>query len=438
MSLEKTVMADSGKPENWKTGMRLRTASVILVLTGVLSPGGANARHAAARKFTTLYRFTGGTDGGGPLARVIGDGTGNLYGTTTLPSTVFKLDTHGKETVLHGFHGSSDGFEPIAGLLRDGQGNLYGTTFDGGIGNCDFGSGCGTVFRVSPTGKETVLYEFTGGADGGNPAGGLVSDEAGNLYGTTTIGGPVRTCNDSAGCGVVFKLSKKGKETVLHKFASYPTDGAYPWGDLIRDAAGNLYGTANSGGTFGPGMVFKIDKQGNETMLHAFYGSGDGGFPYGGLVRDAKGNLYGATFSGGILKGNCSNTGAGCGTVFKIDANGQETVLHEFTGGADGANPYYVDLVLDAAGNLYGTTYYGGDLSCMNDLQPGCGVVFKLDQKGKETVLHRFATGEDGGNPRAGLLRDAKGNLYGTTFLGGLTSGCFNSKGCGTVFKVTP
>lgn len=339
--------------------MRSALVLVILVLTVIgakaqtlYSFQGADDGASPAYKFKTLYRFTGGTDGGGPLARLIADGTGNLYGTTVSPSTVFKLGSGGKETVLHSFHGSHDGFEPIAGLLRDEQGNLYGTTYDGGIGNCDFGYGCGTMFRVDPTGKETVLYEFTGGTDGGNPAGGLVSDEAGNLYGTTTVGGHASTCDDPAGCGVVFKLSKKGKETVLHNFAGYPTDGAYPWGDLIRDAQGNLYGTANTGGTFGPGVVFKLDKQGKESVLHAFQGAPDGAFPYGGLLRDATGNLYGVTFNGGILTGGCSDIGAGCGTVFKIDATGHETVLHEFTGGADGANPYYVDLIRDAAGMI--------------------------------------------------------------------------------------
>jgi uncharacterized repeat protein (TIGR03803 family) len=223
----------------------------------------------------------------------------------------------------------------------DAKGNLYGTTFAGGT------SAAGTVFKVNSHGKEAVLYTFTGGTDGSIPFAGLVLDTAGNLYGTTYEGGTV-------GMGTVFKVTKAGKETVLHSFAG--PEGALPQAGLIRDANGNLYGVASAaGGTGcgggGCGTVFKVNSKGKETTLYHFLGGADGAGPVASLFMDAKGNLYGTTTAGG----GATNAG----TVFKVNRNGKETVLYSFTGGTDGASPQS-GLVMDAKGNLFGTASSGG------------------------------------------------------------------------------
>ena len=310
----------------------------------------------------------------------------------------------------------------VGGLVRDPAGNLYGTTFYGGNSGCG-GAGCGVVFEIAVNGTETVLYTFTGGTDGGNPGATLVRDVAGNLYGTTFVGGDLACSEDPPfGCGVVFELSPTGQETVLHSFTGVP-DGAisgtgFPFAGLLRDSAGNLYGTTGSGGVNNAGTVFVLDASGNETVLYSFCSQGgssctDGAAPFAGLVRDPAGNLYGTTTAGG------ANRICGfepCGTVFKLSPNGQETVVHNFAGyPTDGSYPA-ASLALDSAGNLYGTTTTGGSSSCGG---LGCGTVFELSATGQETVLHSFDNGLDGGDPTAGLLRDRAGNLYGTTRTGG-------------------
>jgi uncharacterized repeat protein (TIGR03803 family) len=328
-------------------------------------------------------------------------------------------------SVLYSFTGGADGGDSTAGLIRDAVGNLYGTT-----SSCGPYVGCigsyGTVFKLDTSGNEIVLYSFSGGTDGAYPYAGLVHDRAGNFYGTTKNGGNF-TCPDFYGCGTVFKLDRSGNETVLYRFSG--TDGEYPVGDLLRDTAGNLYGTTSYGGLYGDvcypcGTVFKVDTAGKETVLYSFTGNNDGGYPLAGLVRDSAGNLYGTTLTGGSL--TCDGLPGGCGTVFKLDTAGKETALYTFTGGTDGAFPYG-GLVLDAVGNLYGTTGFGGDLSC----QPpnGCGTVFKLTKTGRKKVLYSFTgNGVDGAVPNTTLVRDAAGNLYGTTNAGGI--------GAGVVFKV--
>jgi uncharacterized repeat protein (TIGR03803 family) len=255
----------------------------------------------------------------------------------------------------------------------------------------------------------SVLYSFSGQPDGANPGAALVGDSAGNLYGTTDFGGAYHL-------GTVFKLDASGNERVLYSFKGTP-DGQEPYAGLVRDPAGNLYGTTPFGGAYGWGAVFKLDAAGNETVLHSFKGQG-GFYPSGALVRDPAGNLYGTTVLGGALQH---------GTVFELDAAGSETVLHSFKG-QEGVHPSGA-LVRDPAGNLYGTTLEGGDRSCNNPL--GCGVVFKLDAAGNETVLHSFKGTPDGAQPEAGLVRDPAGNLYGITWNGGLYDQ-------GTVFKITP
>ena len=330
-----------------------------------------------------------------------------------------------KVTVLHTFESSPDGASPYLGsLVKDAEGNLYGTAQMGGDFNCQTGApewpGCGVVFKLDSNGTETVLYTFTGGTDGALPGGGLLRDAAGNLYGSTQFGGDLN-CPElkGTGCGTVFRLDKAGKKTVLYSFAG-GADGDQPISTLIRDAAGNFYGTTT-------GTVFKLDTNGKETVLYSFKGAEDGGGPTSVLVRDAAGNLYGTAQSGG--KPNCPG-GVGCGVVFKLDKDGNETVLYSFTGGADGGQPT-AGLVRDAAGNLYGTTFLGGDPSCPQSSPFGCGTVFKVDNAGNETTLYRFAGYTGGANPMGSLIRSAAGYIWGTASGGGTFGG-------GAVFRLAP
>jgi uncharacterized repeat protein (TIGR03803 family) len=394
---------------------------------------------ASAQEWTlrVLYTFEGGNDGANPCASLVRDEAGNLYGTTQAGGgvggcsssigagcgTVFMLDRAGKETVLYSFTGTGgDGAYPTyAGLVRDVAGSLYGTTYGGGGARCSgtYGAGCGTVFKLDKTGKETVLYSFTGGADGANPIAALLLDAAGNLYGTTLHGG-IAGCNDTAGagCGTVFKLDDTGNEAVLYSFTGGSDEGE-PDSPLVLDPAGNLYGTAKGVWPTLLGTVFKLDETGKQTVLHAFTGGADGAAPFpGALLRDAAGNLYGTTNYGGDT--SCD---AGCGVVFKLDESGNETVLHYFVqNGVDGFY-VYAGLVPDAAGNLYGVAPRGGTSNQ--------GIVFKLDRSGAETVLYSFTGGSDGAWPAATLIRDSRGNLYGITSSGGAYD-------VGTVFKLIP
>jgi uncharacterized repeat protein (TIGR03803 family) len=324
---------------------------------------------------------------------------------------------------LYSFRSGTDGANPYAGLTPDAAGNLYGTTLDGGVLNF------GTVFRISKGGKEVVLQSFSA-TDGEELVAGLVRDAAGNLYGITQMGGDLACDPSQPGCGVVFKVTKTGKFVRLHAFIG-GADGQRPFGALLVDQSGTLYGTTYgitySGGTCASdssrcGTIFKLDKGGTLTVLYNFTGS-DGANPVGRLVRDGLGNLYGTTWLGGDL--SCQI--GGCGTVFKLDRSGKETVLHKFTArNGDGAMPNG-NLLRDSAGNLYGTTRSGGAQGLY-----GYGTVFKLTSRGRETVLHSFAGyPADGAGPSAGVIRDSKGNLYGTTGAGG-------TEQWGTVFKLDP
>ena len=322
-------------------------------------------------------------------------------------------------SVLYSFSGPR-GISPQARMVPDLAGNLYGTTEYGGT------FGHGTVFKFNiATGHVSVLHSFAGAPDGSEPLAGLVRDDAGNFYGTTYAGGTSVIC--SGGCGTLFKLDRSGAETVLYSFQR-GTDGANPISGLILDAVGNLYGTTYAGGNpsclLGPGCgtVFKFDTFGVETILYAFSGGSDGSQPYyAALVQDLAGNLYGTTgFGGDFSSSECSLFG--CGTVFKLAGDGTKTTLHSFTGMPDGREPV-AGLIRDAAGNLYGTTYGGG--------QYDDGTVFMLDTGGSESVLHNFTSTPDGMYPWTSLIGDAKGNLYGTTIVGG-------TRGYGTVFKLDP
>jgi len=318
--------------------------------------------------------------GANPNGSLVRDSQGNLYGTTQRgganfnAGALFEVSRSGAETVLHSFSAHrpskkrpADGSAPLAGVIFDGQSNLYGATSFGGNYNCeDDPYGCGAIFEVTASGVETLLYEFNGGTDGFSPRGPLIFDQEGNLYGTTLWGG---NSNCGYGCGVIFKLAPSGAETVLYRFTG-GADGGSPNGGLLLDGEGNLYGTAGGGNpncTGGCGVVFKLSPPGTETVSYSFTGGADGEYPYGGLVSDGWGNLYGVTAAGGIVNSNC-RTYPGCGVVFELSPSGTETVLYSFTGGADGKNPAG-PLVFDGQGNLYGTA--GGGAY-------GKGTVFKL------------------------------------------------------------
>jgi uncharacterized repeat protein (TIGR03803 family) len=363
----------------------------------------ATPQPAQAQTLKSLYSFTGGADGANPyFGDLVLDAKGNLYGTTFAGGAapglgvVFEVNPAGTEKVLFTFN-SADGCSPYAGLVRDATGTLYGTT-----GSCG-AYGYGTVFEVTKQGTGTALYSFTGGADGGQPIAGLIRDTGGNLYGTTNEGGAVGCFG--LGCGTVFEVTPAGNETVLHAFTG-GADGENPVAGLVRDAKGNLYGTTGQGGAQCCGTVFEVTPSDTETILFSFnYTDGSGPGP-NRLVTDAEGNFYGTTSVGGA---------SGNGTVFELTRKGTETVLYSFTGAADGFAPYG-GVIRDAKGNLYGTTFQGAGIGC-NDA--GCGTVYELTSAGKFTVLHTFTGGADGGNPAAGLVMDKGGNLYGTTYGGG-------------------
>jgi len=395
------------------SNMPLQPAKLIMASVAVVVLLVALIPTAHAQAYSVLYNFKSGPGGIVPFDGLTLDARGNLYGTAggdgaVASGTVFKLDPNGKYTVLYNFTGRrGDGQSPFIGTLtRDHAGNLYGTTINGGIYSQFCIPGCGTVYKLDPHGKETILHTFTGtGGDGSQPYGGVILDSSGNLYGNATAGG-------TSGGGIVFKLDQHGKETILHNFTG-GADGSAPIGTLVADNHGNFYGTAGTGGADGVGTVFKIDAAGKYTLLYTFTGGADGGFPESPLVLDPAGNLYGTTDIGGA---------SGFGNVFKVDTKGNETPLYNFTGGADGGSPSYAGLVRDAAGNLYGTAPTGGTKSDF-------GVVFKIDTTGKESVLYRFK-GTDGRIPDGSLAIDSHGNLYGTTTLGGAYNG-------GVIYKIS-
>jgi uncharacterized repeat protein (TIGR03803 family) len=388
------------------TGMSLWMFAALAAFLLVGSP-------ALAQTETVLYSFSNdGIDGNSPFSSLTLDAQGNLYGTADFggtsdgSGTVFKISPTGTETVLYNFSGGADGANPDSSrVVSDKAGNLYGTTNAGGDNSV------GTVFKLTPSGIETVLHSFAAdGVDGFNPDGGLVIDGLGNLYGTTIKGG-------ASNFGTVFKVTPAGLETVLHSFAADGTEGCNPRGGVVRGKRSSLYGTTSGCGAQGAGTVFQLTltKARTLTVLHTFNADGtDGTFPDAGVVFDKVGNLYGTTSQGGA---------SDSGTVFKITPAGAETVLHAFaTDGTDGLFPNGV--ILDKLGNLYGTTSAGGTGKC--------GTVFKVAPDGTETVLHPFCSNaQDGANPQASLVLGKKNTLYGTTENGG-------SFFSGTVFKLVP
>ena len=373
----------------------------------------------AQTKVKTLFTWTGG--GGNPEGNLIFDSAGNLYGTTADGNTIFELSPNSDGTwtpnVLWATAFSTDPSNMRPGVLFGADGNLYTTSYLGGV------RGCGTVFKLihntDGTWTESSLLDFDCGSGGANPVSGVTFDKAGNLYGGTTLGG-------NFGNGVIFQLSPNSDgswtEKVIHHFTG-GTDGAYPDHQvLVFDSSGNLYGTASLGGqgvcpffvgTDACGTVYKLTPQANGswafTAIHSFTGGADGGNPEATLVFDKSGNLYGTTYGGGQY---------GFGVAFKLipHANGKwgEQVLHAFKSGGDGAKPIG-GLIFDAAGNLYGTTNFGGNNQCGVESPIGCGIVFKLTPGSAgwtENILARFH-GTPNDTPYNDLLMDSLGNLYG-------------------------
>jgi uncharacterized repeat protein (TIGR03803 family) len=366
---------------------------------------------SAAPTYQVLYSFTGAGDGARPQGTLAVDAGGNVYGTAPAGGlsglgAAYRVAPDGSVTVLHQFKGGRDGATPMAGLVAKG-GALYGTTLYGGLANG------GTVFRLKPGGgRIKILHSFGLGEDGFNPVAGVSFDAAGNLYGTTGLGGGATAC----GCGTVYKLAPDGGEAVLHAFTS-GNDGAHPQGGVTPDGAGNLFGTTANGGAHDDGIVFALAPDGSESVLHVFSGGGAAD-PGAGVVRDAQGNLYGTT----------QESGNGfTGAIFEVKANGRTVTLHAMAG-SDGYVPTSGNLVRDAHGNLYGTAMMGGTTDCGQG--SGCGTVFELARDGTFSLLHSFGGGTDGYVPQGGLVMDSHGNLYGTTAFGG-------TFGYGTIYKIS-
>jgi uncharacterized repeat protein (TIGR03803 family) len=375
-----------------------------------------------------VYNFTGGNDGGNAATGVVFDGQGNAYGTTVVGGifgcgTVFKLiPGSGQWTrkTLWNFSCGLDGKNPHGGVTFDKNGNLYGTTVAGGNGGICTGDGCGVVFRISTHGGLRVLYNFTGGDDGFGPGSPVVFDSAGKLYSTAPDGGKHKK-------GVVFQLSFQHNhwvQTVIHAFTGHADGGIGSLGPLLIDnSTGTIYGVTEIDGSHNAGTAYKIVPAGGGTWtfttIWGFRGTPDAGYPYGGLIADSHGNLFGTTYYGGANN---------LGSVFELKPNQHgtynERVLYSFKGGKDGSLTT-TTLIADGSGNLDGTTSGGGG-SC------DCGTIFKLTPSGTESILHRFGSSNtDAKYPYYGLTPDANGNLFTSTVAGGLY-------GQGTVYGITP
>lgn len=355
----------SSTSTSWGTVFRLRPPA---------SSGGAWTEKV-------MYAFTSSAEY--PYGRIFRETGGNLFGTTRggccaaegTGSVVFEINTSDIESVLYTFSAPADGAYPYDGVTQSAAGDLYGTTGYGGktSGACaTVGTfpGCGVLYELDPSGIETVLHSFGGGADGANP-GPIVREPDGNIFGTVWFGGILTGPCAPNGCGYLYELDSAGRFKILYQFGG-GANGTNPFGRLARDGAGNLYGVA--GGGLGYGIVYKLDLAGVLTVLYSFTGGSDGATPSGGVILssvDPGASLYGTTTSGGMAGGPCGTVG--CGVVFKLDSAGTETVLHAFAG-PDGQTPN-PDLAMDSAGNLYGTTFYGGNSNCA---APGCGVVFMI------------------------------------------------------------
>ncbi|HEX4160288.1 MAG TPA: choice-of-anchor tandem repeat GloVer-containing protein [Rhizomicrobium sp.] len=371
------------------TGNRPPASRAVSGFSSVREPG----------TYTVLHNFTGGPgDGQDATAEPTLDKSGNIYGVTEEggandAGALFEITAGGSESLLHSFGGAGDGTAPDGAVSIDSSGNIIGTTNYGGA------SDNGTIWELAAKGTYSVLHSFA--ADEGNfVRGHLVQDKKGNFYGTALFGG-------TPGYGTVFEYSAKGKLTILHAFDA--TDGEYPEHGVVMDKDGNLYGATAFGGADDNGTVYKISSKGSFTSLYSFTGGADGGFIYGGIGIDKKGNLYGSTVSYGA---------SGNGTVFKMTSAGALTTLYNFTGGADGGGPEGDTLVVGK--NIYGAATTGGS--------SGDGGIYEVTTKGKETMVQSFDAA-DGDGYSAGLTASGK-FFYGTTAGGG-------TDGYGVVFSLT-
>jgi len=425
--------------------MRTRKSSVgfTVVLAIFVASFFITGMRVVAQTETALYSFGGLLDSNGssPQAALVRDAAGNFYGTTLYGGshsfegelgwgTVFELspttDGGWTESVLHSFnYDGVDGVQPESALVLDAAGNLYGTTYGGGAHDY------GTVFELSPMARggwsETILHSFNNPGDGYTPVAGVTLDSAGTLYGTTVEGGRYNS-------GTVFELSPTAggvwTEKILHHFG-YNADGEEPFGGVTLDAAGNIYGTTNGGGAYNAGTVYEIiRKTGTEKVLHSFNITGEGHYPGAWVILDAAGNVYGTTSVGGETQ-NCGTQRCpeAAGTVFELTQKTGDwsvKVLHTFlSNGKDGYAPE-AGLVFDTAGNLYGTTSGGGpnNFGTVFELTPSAGGGWT------ETLLYSWGDNTSDNEPQAGLILDSAGNLYGTT--------PGDSSGYGAVFEVTP
>jgi len=384
---------------------------------------------ASASSTRVIYTFSGGKDGEYLDTDLVVDAAGNIYGSTVQGGdfgggTVFQLSPSGTgwtHTVLYSFTGGADGGEPYKGVTLDFHGNIYGTAVTGGGGSCE--GGCGVAFKLTNSGgkwTQSVIHTFTGGNDGSGPGSGLTVDAHGNLYGMTPTGG-------SFGLGVIYRLVPQSngiwKLNVVHTFTGGVDGSSGSAGRLILDHAGNLYGVATVGGALGKGVAFEITHSTTGWTLlplYAFKDQPDGALPYGGLIFDKSGNLYGTTYYAGAND---------VGTVYKLTRSGgawTETVLYSFKGDTDGSSPIST-LASDTKGNLYGTTSDGGS-GC------ACGVIFKLalsNGNWTESVPYRFPGAPHAGFAYNGMVPNSTGSFYGATVHGGPTND-------GTIYEFNP
>ncbi len=435
VQLRSRIHADRHVNDEWNVRRvgSARPKTTLLFLCVVLMFCFSAITVSPAQTLTTLTSFNG-TDGAGPWSLVQGV-DGNFYGTTQDGGatnvhcstagcgTVFKVTPTGTLTTLYSFcaqggNSCPDGDLPYAGLVQGADGNFYGTTNQGGA-NCLNNGGCGTFFKITPTGTLTTLYSFTGGANGSAPFGNLVQAANGNFYGTTALSG-------ANNAGTVFTITPAGALTTLYSFCARSgcADGQYPYAGLVQGTDGNFYGTTYAGGTAGTngpsGTLFKITPTGQLTTLHSFCANGPGGgcpdgyYPHAGLVQALDGNFYGTTTGGGAHD---------LGIIFKITSAGTLTTLYSFTGAADGFGPSAA-LVQATDGNFYGTAGGGGT--------GGRGTVFGVTSTGVLVALHSFCTQpncQDGGGPAAAVVQATDGSFYGTT-------SSLGAGGGGTVYKM--
>jgi len=399
----------------------------VLAVFAVIATSVAVVRAAGTTEI--IYSFACEDDGEYADTDLVIDSTGNLYGTTVLGGefgggTVWQLtpsDTGWAHTVLYSFTGGADGGEPYKGVTLDAQGNIYGTAVTGGSGGCE--GGCGVAYKLTNSGgtwTQTVIHSFTGGNDGSGPGSGLTIDQHGNLYGMAPTGG-------ADGLGVIFQLhpDQTGHWTlkVIHTFTG-GTDGATGSAGRLVLRGGHLYGAATAGGAYGKGTAFELTPtptgEWDFKTIYSFKGQPDAGFPYGGLIFDPAGNAYGTTYYDGANN---------LGSVYELSPSSvgewKEEVLYSFRSGTDG-NSSIGNLVFGRPGNLYGTTSEGG---------LGSGTIFGLtpqpDGTWRERVAHRFQGPPDGAYAYNGMVADGAGNFYGATVHGGADDE-------GAIYKFTP